>query len=310
MSTSKKATKTVSFAQLISAMKNCKYLLSSGKYVLELPLYFVNGKTFLTCYKEFLNLYEDLLQDEKVGEEIFNTVANLNKGLCNTIDEYLKGDIMSSYNIFCNTMNPIKGILPRRTINQGVFYRMRSDTELFDPIDFWHIPFNKRYLSQSERFSIEGYPILYLGYSKRVCELEISGGSLAKFNLLDSIENVLDLTLGQGEGQHLISDEDLMKTFPLIASCYVVPFYSILKQKEIKLKGVSFREEYIIPQFLTMYIRKELKANGIIYYSVKDPNLQTYGIGEDDLRNLALYTKHVEGEMYDEQLMKKFLITI
>jgi len=310
MNNSEKKTAAVSFSQLIDAVRHNKYQLSSGKNILELPLYFVLGKTFLNNYDEFLNKYKELLLEHNTDDEILAIVEKLSKGLWDTIDEYLKGDIISSYSIFCNTMSPIKHILPHRTISQCVFYRMRSETGLSDPKDFWHIPFHKQYLSKSERFSIEGYPILYLGYSKRVCELEITEGTLAKYSLINSIENVIDLTLGQGENQKLISDRDLMKIFPLIASCYIVPYYSAICQKECKPKGVSFREEYILPQFLTLYLRNEMKANGIIYYSVKEPNLQTNGIGEDDLKNLALYTTRIEGEEYDIQLMGKFEITL
>lgn len=311
MGTSEKGKKQpITFSQLIKVIKYNNYRLSSGKNVLELPLYFALGKSFLSSYKEFFEKYNNLLHEENVDEDIRNTAKDLSDDLYKTVEKYLDGDIFTSYKLFCDAMSHIEGILPLVPINEGVFYRMRSDLGLTLRKDFWHIPFDKVYLSKSERFSIEGYPILYLGFSKHVCEIEISEGSLAEFSLNKPIYDVLDLTLGQGEGKRLLSDEKLIKVYPLIASCYIVPFYSILTNKECKPKNIFFREEYIIPQFLTMYIKAKKLAKGIIYYSVKDPNLNISGTGENDLRNLALYTSRIEGEIYDKQLMDYFDIKL
>lgn len=151
-----------------------------------------------------------------------------------------------------------------------------------------------------------------MGYSKHVCEIEISSGSLAKFVLNEPLNNILDLTLGQGEGKKDIPEIDLVKVYPLIASCYIVPFYSTIQEKECRPDKSFFREEYIIPQLLTLYLKEEDIANGIIYYSVKDPNLDIQGEGEKDLRNLVLFTNRENntGEMYDNELMSKFDITL
>ena len=178
--------------------------------------------------------------------------------------------------------------------------------------DFYHLPFDKIHLSKSERFSIEGYPCLYLGYSKRVCEIEISSGSLAQFFLKETLNRILDLTLGQGEGKKDISEINLVKVYPLIASCYIVPFYSTIQEKECRPSKSFFREEYIIPQLLTLYLKEEDIADGIIYYSVKDPNLDTQGKGENDFRNLVLFTNRENntGEIFDSELINKFDKTI
>lgn len=308
---SKNAKRLINFNQLIKAAKKGGYLLSSKKNVMELPLYFALGTSIVDGYKEFYAEYEELLQNEAVSKEIIDAVKKLNKGLLTSVKKYLDGNAFSAYRTFKNTLFPIKSFLPvLPSIEDGIFYRMRSDAGLSDEKEFWHIPFNKAYLSKSERFSIAGYPILYLGYSKRVCELEIDKGTLAKFELQEPLKMILDLTLGQSDGKRLISDEDLMIVFPLIASCYVVPFYSVQKGQECKPNCVSFREEYIIPQFLTMYMKEDKMANGIIYYSVKDPNLDIHGKGEDDLRNIALYTSRGNRTTHDKVLMNKFEIEL
>ena len=300
------------FQQLVDSVKRIRYPLHSGKNVMELPLYFALGMSFIENYRCFSTQYLKLLNDNDVESEAIRIVEELTNKLLETVDNYLNGKVASSYKSFGEAMEPIINILPIKNIDNKTFYRMRSECGLKDKKDFWHIPFNKIHLSKSERFSIEGYPCLYLGYSKRVCELEITNGSLAKFTQIKTLEQILDLTLGQGDGKEDILEIDLVKVYPLIASCYIVPFYSALLGKECRPDTSFFREEYIIPQLLTLYLKEKGLANGIIYYSVKDPNLDIHGNGENDLRNLVLFTnkKNITDEMYDEELMDYFDISL
>ena len=300
------------FQQLINSAKCQAYPLYSGKNVMELPLYFALGKSFKDNYENFSFQYLKLLSDNNVDNETIGIVEELTKVFKNTVNEYLNGKVESSYSSFKGSMELIKEILPIKKIYNRTFYRMRADGGITDKKEFYHLPFDKIHLSKSERFSIEGYPCLYLGYSKRVCELEISSGSIAKFNLKEPLNNILDLTLGQGDGKNDIQEIDLVKVYPLIASCYIVPFYSIIQEKECRPDKSFFREEYIIPQLLTLYLKEEGIANGIIYYSVKDPNLDLQGRGEKDFRNLVLFTNRENNtnEMFDNELIDKFEITL
>lgn len=300
-----------SFESLVKEAKNNdKYMLRSKKDVMHLPLYIVLGETVAKGYEEFYEKYITLLENKNVDKDVITKVKTLCHGLLRVVREYLRGNVPLAYNIFKNCISFVISPLPFISITDGVFYRMRADSGMTDEKEFWHIPFDKAYLSKSERFSIEGYPILYLGYSKHVCEIEVSNGTLAEFSCVKAIDNVLDLTLGQGEGKRTLLDKDLIIVYPLIASCYAVPYYNTFMEKECKPKGASFREEYIIPQFLTILVRNKYKANGIIYYSVKDYNLDPYGNGENDYRNVALYTSRVSGRTHDKALMKKFAIKI
>lgn len=300
------------FQQLINSVRRIRYPLYSGKNVMELPLYFALGKSFKDNYINFSSQYLKLLDDNNVDDDTVEIVDNLTKNLCRTFNEYQKGKIISAYSYFKEAIEPIKGILPIKTLQNGSFYRMRADDGITDKTEFYHLPFDKIHLSKSERFSIEGYPCLYLGYSKHVCEMEISSGSLAKFALKEPLNKILDLTLGQGDGEKDISEIDLVKVYPLIASCYIVPFYSVIQERECRPDKSFFREEYIIPQLLTLYLKEEGIANGIIYYSVKDPNLDPHGKGENDLRNLVLFTniENNTSEMFDNELIDKFEISL
>jgi hypothetical protein len=279
---------------------------------MELPLYFALGKTFMENIDNFSSQYLKLLSDNKVNNDIVGIVDNLIKNLRGTVNEYLNGKIGSAYSAFKDAMDPIKDFFSIKTIQNETFYRMRAIGGIMDIKEFYHLPYNKIHLSKSERFSIEGYPCLYLGYSKHVCEIEISSGSIARFTLKEPLNKILDLTLGQGDGRKDIPEISLVHIYPLIALCYIVPFYSTIQEKECRPDKSFFREEYIIPQLLTLYLKEESIADGIIYYSVKDPNLDTQGRGEKDYRNLVLFTngENNTDEMYDNELMDKFDITL
>lgn len=300
------------FQQLVNSVRRIRYPINSGKNVMELPLYFALGKSYKDNYDNFSSQYLKLLGDNNVDNDTIGIVEELTIELRDTVNEYLNGKVKSAYSSFKGAIELIKGILPVKTIHNRTFYRMRADGGISDKKEFYHLPFDKIHLSKSERFSIEGYPCLYLGYSKRVCEMEISSGSLAKFALKEPLNNILDLTLGQGDGKNDISEIDLVKVYPLIASCYIVPFYSVIQEKECRPDKTFFREEYIIPQLLTLYLKEEGIANGIIYYSVKDPNLDLQGRGEKDFRNLVLFTNRENNtnKMFDNELIDKFEITL
>lgn len=300
------------FQQIINSAKRQAYPIYSGKNVMELPLYFAFGKSFKDNFDNFTSQYLENLKGNDVDSDTVNLVENLINNLSRTINDYLNGKIASAYSSFKKAMELIKAILPVKTIHERTFYRMRANDGITDKKEYYHLPFDKIHLSKSERFSIEGYPCLYLGYSKHVCEMEILSGSLAKFSLKEPLNNILDLTLGQVDGDNDIPEIDLVKVYPLIASCYIVPFYSVIQERECRPDKSFFREEYIIPQLLTLYLKEEGIANGIIYYSVKDPNLDPHGRGENDFRNLVLFTNRENNtsEMFDKELIDKFEITL
>ena len=60
--------------------------------------------------------------------------------------------------------------MERRAFN---LYRMRISKETLSKEKMFHVPFNMREKVSSARFSIPGFPCLYLGTSLEVCWNEI-----------------------------------------------------------------------------------------------------------------------------------------
>lgn len=81
------------------------------------------------------------------------------------------------------------------------FFRARLSENVveFSSEDMLHIPFNKRHIVKSERFSIPGLPCLYLGNSSYACWVEMGCPADHRFNvapiLLDNTQKVLNLTV-------------------------------------------------------------------------------------------------------------------
>lgn len=228
---------------------------------------------------------------------------------CNTNDAFDKiFDILYKYGLKKNIINLSK--------EKDTLYRLRSQKYLLKREDFYHIPFDELYLSNSERFSAMGHPCLYLGYSEEDCliELEQKKGTIAEYHIRKNLDatnqiNVLDLTLPTFEKQ---KDSTIMfLVWPLLAACYV----AVPRPETIH---VNFKEEYVFPQQLTRYLLEKEDVDGIRYYSCRnrllDPTIKDY-------MNLVLFSEMPIKEdfysldsiptltsRYDNNLMKVFEI--
>ena len=68
---------------------------------------------------------------------------------------------------------------------EKAFYRMRNSQEYvqYEKNEMYHIPFDKNYLVGNERFSITGFPTLYLSSSIYGCWEETGRGNLEYANV-------------------------------------------------------------------------------------------------------------------------------
>lgn len=156
-----------------------------------------------------------------------------------------------------------------------VFFRMRDET-IFDDkgnkniVDnCWHVPFNLRNKVDMGRFSLSGYPCLYLGDDKKTCDSELGLLESDKRRWVASFkfkQSVLfyDLRIPSKED---IDRKDLFGLFQLLLN---YPLISICSSKSHE-KG--FNEEYYFPQLFLHYLlssrSKALSYKGIVYSSTK-----------------------------------------
>lgn len=290
--------------------QNSEFNSLNGKNILWFPLQVPHNVLMYKFLEDTFNKYLMLVKREefKISEDNVKIVRGVMDGLLNVLKIHQTGDVIKAYESFETLMKYFydsDSKLPSIKLEDGyTFYRMRAkEHNLKDKREFYHLPINKRSLCSSGRFSIAGYPCLYLGYSKNVCMVETSqNGTMCGLELSKAQTKglkILDLSFGNSQNE----DEDVdnfIIAWPLIVSCYI-----IMANEQIN-RDSKFREEYIIPQMLTAYLRHNTDFDGIRYYSTRNENLNPYGRKEEDFRNVVLFTKNYDSDGYDMELINRF----
>lgn len=169
------------------------------------------------------------------------------------------------------------------------FFRMRTFADRRNGIEYkemFHIPIKKRRLACTGRYSIPGYPCLYLGKSSYVCWEEMGRPQMSNCwcsRLKTRVAfDVLDLRLPL-ENVFCDNIARYMVLFPLLISCM------------IPMKGENgdvFKPEYLIPQLIMEWVIKNDKTG--IYYTTTHFTKQTrkdFDYPRDKFDNLAMPIK-------------------
>lgn len=269
-----------------------------------------NGSDFISTLDELYHLYqcrinEAIKKDEaRIDDERIKTVCSL---IIKSVKAYVNGFPSEAFSIFCRLMNklmytPLK--LYRKSVTELFdhdplnLYRVVgvSDNIPYNRTRVFHTPYNLRSKVSTSRYSIAGYPSLYLGTSIKLCEEEVRLNPYDKFAIAslfkiernleycDTEVSVIELALkpqdffennnerdfiGRRFSRSLLSDNNIrgayLVWYPLIAACSYIRVN----------KSDPFAAEYIIPQLLMQWVRKELDKNkenydkliGIRYFS-------------------------------------------
>lgn len=184
-------------------------------------------------------------------------------------------------------------------------FRIRKNTDTADfPNCIKHFPFQDvRYL-QASRFSLPGFPCLYLGSSIQLCKME-KGMDINKPCLKASFqlrENTSPLSCIDIVPPTNLEDNNGVFSFLLLYPFYVTCLFE--KDKSSTEGQVYFQEEYIVPQLLLSYVRENQEIDGIRYLSTY------YRQGEsiDKYINYVFPVTQIKDSGYDEKLMNKFEI--
>lgn len=169
------------------------------------------------------------------------------------------------------------------------FYRMRNIADRRNGIEYkemFHIPITMRRQVGTERYSIPGYPCLYLGNSIYVCWEEMnrplmSNCWVSRLKNTKEIE-VLDLRVPV-EADFVHAFGKYIAIFPLIISC-MIPTQG--------KSGDVFKPEYLIPQLIMEWIIKKNKM-GVYYTSthLTEQVKRDFEYPKDKYDNLAIPVK-------------------
>lgn len=201
------------------------------------------------------------------------------------------------------------------------FFRIRGIDLKLTPTpeakDLFHVPFAERRKIGSYRFSVPGYPCLYLGRSLNLCIIEVNTDKpliyASRFVVPIDITNdqikLLNLTRPKLFTVEIYSIEDkhrytkgqaiaFLLTFPLIQIC-------LYKVKD-SCSNEKFKHEYIIPQLLLQLVKQEESwFNSIIYTSTKKTNNMT----EEEAHDLVIPTFKPASTGYCPELISKTKLT-
>lgn len=214
-------------------------------------------------------------------------------------------------------------------IHHPPLYRVRSERSEFnipDRGDIFHVPFEKRRLVSNQRYSVTGLPCLYLGSSLWICWEELGRPPLdslwvSRFKFAEPVR-VIDFQFSPHQVWGMFdahrsnppipaprNSEVKLKTkfssnflksyaryWPLIASC------SIRREQRIG----NFVPEFIVPQLLLQWVAGNELLDGIRYFSVRTPTRGNHVLGHS---NCVFPVKTVSFRGYCSKLAQTFALT-
>lgn len=299
----------------------------------ELCRSYKKGETLVSrlthIYKDYQKYVQDksLQYDNKVevsfpSEEDFNKVGNI---ILKIALDFEQGKVNESYNTF-NKIWEIEEIQPALIMKERgkdafSYYRGRLSSE---PIKYaknlFHVPFEKRHLVSTARFSMPGYPCLYL--TRRIytiwkelpnCRLEDLYVSRLKYQYKTKEDNplyLLDLRL-RCQFYYKLTDEELQTALnayllimPLIIACSL----------RVQHQKAPYKQEYVIPQIVMHSVIERMctqkRCYGIIYSSTNDNhNFWQEAITPPNIDCIVIPVQTLKKKGYCSELTKKFWIT-
>jgi hypothetical protein len=251
---------------------------------------------FLKDLNEIINAEKDDADLVKqIREELSKRAEDtkkLSQAIIDSLIAYRNGEVLEAYHIFEDKMDEVKDEIAScdiRAINTQLF-RIRLG-KFGERKDLFHIPFEEITKVKAYRYSIAGFPCLYMsgnigGPQDKEMGLPLawletdtpSKFSWSEFKFADTVESMklVDLTVSPfstafgrlGFYNRIIRNDITVKdeivrfvvTYPLIAACSLV----------VMDKGKVFSPEYIIPQMLLLWVHNKSNQNGyrgIKYFS-------------------------------------------
>ncbi len=283
-------------------------------------------QTFFKDYKRII----DLISDETLAREIKQKEDNITyffEALISSLIYYQKGNVYEAYTNFKNALAVLKpllfpkdrGYVVKSTEIHEPFYRARvGANKLYTKKQMFHLPFSKREFVNTQRFSIPGFPCLYLSNSIYVCweelnrpsidQLQVSRFQQENFNL-----KIFDISLTPVQMKSLSITHAEYKVsskydYDFLAFYFLLTWpLSLICSLSVINEDAPFKHEYIFPQFLLQWIANENDIDGIKYFSVK-----SNPYNKDDYSkfiNFVFPPKQIDNGDYCNHLIQSFKLT-
>lgn len=256
--------------------------------------------TFVNTTMEVIIKHNSGIQ---VKFDLMNECERLMEAILQSLGAYLEGLPNIAYNnlerVFVADNMHLLNLLPQARF-KGSLFRVRGKRGLNNPKELFHTPFELRNSCGSYRFSILGYPSLYLATSLETslaeCRIDDTEYSAICFRNEQLLECV-DLSLLRGE---LCFWERycLVLFYPLIFACGL----------KVKEENKPFKPEYVIPQILFQIINEHSTLMGVLYTSTR---MEKPDYRNPTQKNLVLIVpKAFQTDGQSKELAKMFNCTI
>lgn len=259
-----------------------------------------DGGNFARELNSQFNYYINNLIRENIQNSDIDTIKKICKKLIVVINSYYDGMTNKSYKQFSELLNQLYSYplaLYRKNGWTEAFdqddplslYRVRcvSDDKNYPRKDIFHTPYNLRSKVPTCRYSIAGYPSLYLATTLMLCCVELGIESkrvkviTSKFKInrnysdVESYIDVLDLSIKPQDFFKMFNSEqrnsinypfsNVLPSDERIYARYLLWYPLILCCSYIRInKSDPFASEYIIPQMLMQWARERYNRNHII----------------------------------------------
>lgn len=275
---------------------------------------------FIIDYKGILESKDDTVFSKDVCFNAFHKalpmVEETIRHILEVLDYYDEGKMTKERNSFNALMDRIAGQLYIRIIDskdeyRNLFYRIRNE-KCEERKDLFHIPLDKKHLIKAGRYSIQGFPCLYLSTYLTLCWFEcgmpinftysafrLSSDEIKLINFGSSpleLASWIDIQNKNGQSNDMIAATLIryLITYPLQVACSI----------KVADHSVLFIEEYIIPQLLLLWVKENGKYDGILYKSsVNNDEVKKLGFF-----NVVLPAKRIK-DGYCEHLNDLFLVS-
>lgn len=289
-------------------MESTKFKEIFSKDIYQLPIRWDGGDFYATLYKHLKSYREDIVKycdDLNLCAEV-KTVC---RDICAAVDFSFRGYPEKAYKSFEGVM----GILRKEPLL--VEMEKFKEEKLYRVVDIgnaavpnrqrvFHVPFNMRSKMSTQRYSIPGFPSLYLGTSVDLCCMELGKNPQSDHVCVSRYELQTDrriINLFLEKNQDPVFDNDEFKIFDVsiksnkvIEGLYHDDSKDINKfiEKYVKwyplisacsyiraMRDDPYSAEYIIPQLFIQWVRSEYEdaVVGIKYFSCASEYASTLG---------------------------------
>lgn len=260
-------------------------------------------KTLLgACLGSYRALDDSYFKDGAAGKAaLMEETQKVCDGIEECLDLYSRANIgdciekmrqIISHELFCAYLVKEGSLWYRSRMVEGR-KRVLKAQEMF------HVPFELVRKIGNNRFSISGYPCLYLSNTIWACWEEMKEPAMEDFctSLVKPTKDIELLDLRFPNTQYDQTVESVLYSLPLIIACSV----------EVEYPDDPFKPEYIIPQIVMMALVNHEKYQGCTFTSTK--RIDNFDWPDDLLCNIAMPVKCVNKTGLCPKLTDCFLVS-